>query len=104
MDRYLSSAKSEYVSPFEALTEAIFLSRIMKEITGRESSVIIFNDSQSSQALARNPVHHKRTKHIDVKYHFVREQLQAGVIVLKYLNKNEMLADALTKPLPKEKF
>ena len=47
---------------------------------------------------------HERTKYIDVKYHFVREQVQAGVIVLKYLNTNEMLVDALTKPLPKEKF
>jgi hypothetical protein len=53
---------------------------MMKEGTSKENPVIIFNNSESAQALPRNPVQHGRTEHIDVKYHFVREQVQAGVL------------------------
>jgi hypothetical protein len=114
MDVYLGSVESkklllflvlcENVSLSEASNKEIFLLRMLKEVTCKDGPVTIYNDSQSVQALANNFMHHEKTKHIDVKCHFVREQVQAGMTVLKYLNTNEMLADILTKPLPKGKL
>ena len=53
--------------------------------------------------LAENPQFHNRTKHIDIRYHFIRDTLAAGEIVLQYLPTADMVADIMTKPLPREK-
>jgi hypothetical protein len=62
----------------------------------------IFCDSQGAIALAKNPEHHQRSKHIDMRYHFVREQVAGGAIALIYTATSEMAADQLTKPLSRE--
>ena len=55
-------------------------------------------------AMSRNPVQHKRTKHIDIKFHFVQEKIEDGTIDPVYCPTKEMIADILTKPLPKGQF
>ena len=64
---------------------------------------IIFADNQGAIKLSKNPQHHNRTKHIDVKYHFVRESCQEGLIQLVYIATGEMVADILTKSLPRDR-
>ena len=54
-------------------------------------------DNQGAIALAQNPIAHARTKHIDIRHHFVREAIQDGIISLQYCHTKEMVADALTK-------
>jgi len=62
----------------------------------------ILCDSQGAIALAKNPEHHQRSKHIDMRYHFVREQVAGGAITLVYTATSDMAADQLTKPLSRE--
>jgi len=62
-------------------------------------SVTIFDDSQSAIALAKNPVNHQRSKHIDIKYHFVRDEYNAGKINIVYLPTADMITDMFTKPV-----
>jgi len=64
----------------------------------------ITEDNQGAIAIAHNPVDHARTKHIDIRYHFVREAVQKRLVELKYCSSREMTADVLTKPLSKEQF
>ena len=59
-------------------------------------------DCQGAIALAKNPEHHQRSKHIDMRYHFVREQVTGGVITLDYTSTSDMVADQLTKPLSRD--
>ena len=61
-------------------------------------------DNQGAICIAKNPVSHARTKHIDVHYHYVKEAVNDGVINLQYCPTHEMIADILTKPLPKKRF
>jgi hypothetical protein len=61
-------------------------------------------DNQSAISLSKNPVYHERSKHIDVRYHFVRECVEAGKIDISYVRNEEQLADILTKSLGKAKF
>ncbi|WVZ58492.1 hypothetical protein U9M48_008764 [Paspalum notatum var. saurae] len=61
-------------------------------------------DNQSAIALAKNPVHHDRSKHIDTKFHFIRECMNSGAVHLMYTGTEEQLADILTKALAKPKF
>ena len=64
----------------------------------------LHGDNQGALALARNPVHHKLTKHIDVKYHFIREQLAKKVLNLVYCPSQKNVADIMTKPLGRPQF
>ena len=77
----------------------------MKDLhCGTGSPVMIYQDNQGTMALAKNPTFHTRTKHIDTKYHFSREQVKLGNIELEYLPTDEMVADALTKAVSRAKI
>lgn len=97
----LSSAEAEYVAMSEACREAVFLKTLLREISGKDATVMLFSDSQSAIQMAQNPVHHQRTKHIDVRCHFIREKLNNKVVSLEYLQTELMTADIFTKALPK---
>lgn len=100
----LSSTESEYMALGEAAKEAIYLTRFLSEFGIRNpKSVELFNDNLGAQKLAENPLFHGRTKHIDVRHHFVRELVESGSIELKHISTDEMPADVLTKALPKPK-
>ena len=64
---------------------------------------IIFDDNQGCIALAKNPVEHERTKHIDIRHHFIREMVESQVIDVQYVCSEEMLADLLTKGVSRDR-
>ena len=101
----LSTAEAEYVALSTATQEAIWLRRLLADVgEPPEGPTEIYEDNQGAVSMAKNPVGHARTKHIDIRYHFVREGVQDGAIALKYIATDEMIADILTKPLPKHGF
>ncbi|GMF32514.1 unnamed protein product [Phytophthora lilii] len=69
-----------------------------------DEAVKIYEDNQGSIALAKNPEFHKRTKHIDIRYHFVREKVEDGQVVLQYCSTKDMKADLMTKPITAVQF
>ena len=95
----LSSTEAEYMALSEAAKEAIYLRNLLGELTGKLDYIKIFNDNQSAQKLSANPIFHERTKHIDVRHHFVREIVSHNLIKIEYLPTAEMTADILTKGL-----
>lgn len=99
----LSSTEAEYVAISQAAKEAIFIKGFLKELLDHSDTIIMYNDNQSAHKLVSNPVFHNRTKHINVKYHFIRENVEKGDIDLKYIPTNEMIADVLTKGLQSSK-
>ena len=66
--------------------------------------VVMFCDNTSAINISKNPVMHSKTKHIDIKYHFVRELVEDKEIILEYVHTKEQIADIFTKPLPKDAF
>ena len=101
----LSSTEAEYMAVTQATKEAIWIRSLLKDLGDEQlEPTTIYEDNQSCIALAKNPVHHARSKHIDIQYHFVREQIILGAVVLKYLETKEMTTDVLTKPLPRPAF
>jgi hypothetical protein len=97
----LSSTEAEYVGLAQASKEAIYLSSILISIMPYMCSVpiVIYNDNQSAHRIASNKMNHNRTKHIDIKYHFVREAVLADRIDIRYMSTDRMVADILTKCL-----
>lgn len=99
----LSSTEAEYMALAEAAKEGIYLKNLLNELIGFNEVITIFNDNQGAQKLSANPVHHKRSKHIDVRHHFIRDTVGQGLISVKHVSTDEMLADVLTKGLPNSK-
>jgi hypothetical protein len=99
----MSSTEAEYMSASYAAREAAFLHQLLGEIGYKQPSVALHCDNQSCIALSSNPTYHQRTKHIDVQHHFIREKVESGDITLTYVPSEHMVADALTKPLPRVK-
>lgn len=101
----LSSCEAEYMAASEAAKEALWMRRLLNEF-GYEGSqqVVIQADNKSAIALAENPMHHGRTKHIEIRYHFIREEVTEGLIKLVYVSTKDEAADGLTKPLGGEAF
>lgn len=95
----LSSTESEYIGLSEACREALYLRRLQYEITNKMYTVSLFNDNQGAQKLCANPVFHKRSKHIDIKYHFCRDLVKDKIVKVLYLSTADMPADILTKSL-----
>ena len=100
----LSTTEAEYMAITEAFKEAIWFRGLIRDLGIVQENVEIFCDSQSAICLAKNQVHHSRTKHIDVRYHFVREIVDEGNILLQKIGTADNPADMLTKVVTGIKF
>jgi hypothetical protein len=101
----LSSCETEYIAASTALTQTIWLVRLLSDLLGRDTGAVELRvDSKFALALAKNPVFHERSKHIRVKHHFIRGCLEEGSIKVGYINTKDQLADFLTKPFGRIRF
>jgi hypothetical protein len=96
----LSSCEAEYMALAAAVQEGLYLTQLLKDFSMgyKCSPVRILEDNQGTIALAKNPVNHQRSKHIDIRYHFIRTELDCGRMVLEYCPTGDMVADIMTKP------
>lgn len=100
----LSTTEAEYVAATHAAKEALWMRRLIGEVFRPLSEPTpLFSDSKSAIALAQDGHYHARTKHIDIRYHFIRYIIEAGSLKLIYCPTDEMTADTLTKALPSAK-
>ena len=97
----LSSCEAEYMALSASTQEAIYLTTVMNDYL-LKSKPVIHSDSQSALSLIENPINHNRTKHIDIRYHFVREKYAAGTIDILYAPRDENVADIMTKAPSKQ--
>lgn len=98
----LSFTEAEYVAVSIAAQEAIWLRGLLQDLNfHQEQPTIIQEDNQGAIAMSRNPKHHGRAKHVDIRYHFIRDKVKNNEIMLKYCQTKELVADTLTKALPK---
>ena len=96
----LSTAEAEYMALASTAQEAVWLRQLLSDLQIKPTSAtLIFEDNQAAICLAKNPQFHGRAKHIDIKYHFVREQVANGSIEVKYCRSEDMVADMMTKGL-----
>jgi hypothetical protein len=98
----LSSAEAEYMSLSDAVRECIYLRHLLADMKGDvQGPTVMYEDNQPCIHIANNPVTSSRTKHINIRYHFTREAVFNKEIRLVYCATENMLADALTKIVPK---
>lgn len=100
-----STTEAEYIVACMATKEAIWLRRLLQSIGYTQTDPTpLFGDNQSAIRLVKNPECHKRTKHIDIQYHFIREKFESREIDISYISTDHQLADIMTKALPRDRF
>ncbi|XP_047961394.1 secreted RxLR effector protein 161-like [Salvia hispanica] len=100
----LSTTESEYIAITEAMKEAVWLKGVLSELKFLNNSPTVFSDSQSVIQLCKNPIFHDRTKHIDVRFHYIRYIVEKGEIFLQKVHTDKNPADMGTKCLPVDKM
>jgi hypothetical protein len=101
----LSSCEAEYVAAAAAACQGVWLSRLIADLLEtKEAPVKLLMDNMSAIALSKNPVHHDRSKHIDTKYHFIRECIEEGKVEVDHVGTAAQLADIFTKSPERVRF
>jgi hypothetical protein len=100
----LSTCEAEYMAITEASKAVLFLRSLVEELGFPQATIPVFGDNQPSIHLALNPSVTPRSKHIAIRYHFVRDLVSAAVIGLRYIPTTDQIADAMTKNLPAPAF
>ena len=101
----LSSCEAEYIAASTTATHGVWLSRLMEELLGFESEApLLFIDNKAAISLIKNPVLHDRSKHIEIRFHYIRECSEHGLIRIEFIRTEEQLGDIFTKSLARVKF
>ena len=96
----LSIAEAEYVTTCSFRVEAIWLRKLLYDLFDLQlDATCIYCNNQSCVKLSENPGFHDKSKHIEIKYHYIRDMVQRGAVKLQYVVTEEHIADVLTKPL-----
>ncbi|RVW27735.1 Retrovirus-related Pol polyprotein from transposon RE2 [Vitis vinifera] len=95
-----SSAEAEFRAMAQGICEGIWLNRLLEELrVPLKHPMVLYCDNQAAISIAKNPVHHDRTKHVEIDRHFIKEKIEEGVFKVSYTPKNCQTADILTKDL-----
>ena len=100
----LSTCEAEYISAALACTQVLYMQQTLQDFDIHLSNSIIYCDNTSAINLSKNPVNHSRTKPIDIRHHFLRDNIDKGNICLEYVHTDNQLADIFTKPLLESNF
>ena len=99
-----STAEAEYIAAGSCCAQILWMRNQLVDYGLKVDKIPIFCDNTSAIAIAENPVQHSRTKHIDIKYHFIREHVMNGTVELHFVPSEQQLADIFTKPLDESTF
>ena len=100
----LSSAEAEYIAVGACCAQILYMKQTILDYGLELGSVPLLCDNQSTIKIGKNPVQHSRTKHIDIRHHFLRDHEAKGDILLTDVRSEDQLADIFTKPLDKDTF
>lgn len=100
----LSTTEAELIALSASVSEGLWLLKLLRDFDFHLNKVTFYEDNQGCIALIKNPANNRRVKHIDLKYNFICENLQKGLIEIKFIRSDEQQADILTKGLPNYNF
>ncbi|GJY84057.1 retrovirus-related pol polyprotein from transposon TNT 1-94 [Tanacetum coccineum] len=100
----ISSTEAEYIALSGCCAQILWMRSQLTDYGFTFNKIPLYCDNKSAIALCCNNVQHSRAKHIDVRYHFIKEQVENGIVELYFVRTEYQLADIFTKPLPRERF
>jgi hypothetical protein len=100
----LSTTEAEYIAASHFCAHLLWMRQTLRAYGYKLSRVPLLCDNESAIRMADNPIEHSRTKHIDIRYHFLRDHQQKGDIEIAYVNTHNQLADIFSKPQDEKTF
>jgi hypothetical protein len=100
----LSTAEAEYIAAGSCCTQLLWMKTLLGDYRFSQDTMIINYDNTSAINISKNPVHYSRTKHIDIRHHFLRDLVESEVVSLSFIPTDNQLADILNKPLDGSRF
>ena len=103
----LSTMDAEYIACSAAVQEAVWLRQFLehlKVIVGASNPVTIYCDSTAALSYVKDPKYHGKTKHIQIRYHFIRDIIAKKGVILKHISTSHMVADLMTKPIARDSY
>ena len=100
----LSTTEAEYIAITESYKETLWMKNFLQELGVNQDSYVVYCDSQSVIHLAKNSTYHLKSKHIDMKYHWIQDMLEQKQLQLEKIHTSKNASDMMTKSLPKEKL
>jgi hypothetical protein len=100
----LSTAEAEYVFTGSCRAQLLWMKQTLLDYGVKFDCIPLLCDNESAMKIATNPIQHKRTKHIDIRHHFLRDHVSKGDVVMESVRNDDQLADIFTKPLDETRF
>ena len=100
----LSTAKAEYIAARSSFSQLVWMKQMQKEYNVEQDVLTLYCDYLSAINISKNPIQHSRTKHIDIRHHFIRDLVEDKVVTLEHVDTEEQLVDIFTKALNAKQF
>ena len=100
----LSTAEVEYIAAASCFTQFLWMQKLLHDYGICQEHLTIYCENTSAINIYKNPIQHFRTKHIEIRHHFIRELIEDGTLTLEFIHTNDQEADLFTKPLDSKRF
>jgi len=100
----MSTVEAEYFAATSCCTQLLWIRQQLKDFCVNTRCIPIFSDNTSAINISKNPCQHKRTKHIEIRHHFLRDNVEKGLISINFYATNKQIANIFTKALSREQF
>jgi hypothetical protein len=100
----LSTAEAEYIAAGSSCSQLVWMKQMLEEYDVQQNVLTLYCDNLSAINISKNPIQHSRTKHIDIRHHFIRDLVEDKIVTLEHVTTEEQLADIFTKALDIKQF
>ena len=100
----LSTAKAEYIAAGSCCTQLLWMKKLLHDYGIPQETMCVFCDNTSAFNVSKNPVQHSKSKHIEIRYHFIRDLVEEKVVRLEFIHTDNQKADIFTKPFDGPRF
>lgn len=100
----LSTTEAEYIAAGSCFTQLLWMQKLLHDYSICQEHLTIYCDNTSAINISKNLVQHSRTKHIEIRHHFIRELVEDGTLTLEFIHTDDQKADLFTKPLDSKRF
>ena len=100
----MSTAEIEYIAAGSCFSQLLWMKKVLTDYGISQDTMVVYCDNSSAIDISKNPVQYSKTKHIEIRYHFIRDLIERKIVCLEYIPTESQNADIFTKPLDRSKF
>ena len=100
----LSTAEAEYIATGSCCSQLLWIKKVLTDYGISQDTMVVYCDNSNAIDISKNSVQHSKTKHLEIRYHFIRNLVERKIVCIKYIPTERQNADIFTKPFDRSKF